>query len=598
MKNNQNFIFYPFLILVFSLLLNSCKPEETTASIETSEVTLITEASAECGGFVTSVGSSNVTARGVCWSKFMNPTISDSITSDSSGAGKFTSKLTGLTPGTTYYISAYSTNEAGTSYGRQTSFTTKVLKLNTSPISFISATSATSGGVITSDGDSNSLTISARGVCWNTFPNPTIDINRTTNGKGSGTFTSTITGLEPFTTYFLKSYILNSKGVTYGNEISFTTLSGVIGLTTVAASSITATTAISGGAISTDGGESVTERGVCWSTNPNPSTSDNKTNNGSGEGPFTSNIIGLSPGITYYLRSFATNIVGTCYGNEVSFSTPSGIIDLTTTTVSSIKAFSANCSGTITSDGGGTITEHGFCWNSSPKPTITNSKTTTIGSGTGSFTSSINGLQPVTTYYIRSYATNSTGTFYGDELIFKTLSGSVKDIAGNVYNVVAIGSQEWLVENLKTNQFNDGTMIPNVSDPATWDNQLTPGYCWYNNSITNKNPYGALYNWYAVNTNKLAPIGWHIPTKEEWTILTNYLKDNEYGYVGSGSGFAGLPGGCRANGNFTNIGTEGYYWSSTQLSTTNACRVSFTMDYSFLYSDEMSWGFSVRCIRD
>src|SRR5674476_633708 len=103
-------------------------------------------------------------------------------------------------------------------------------------------------------------------------------------------------------------------------------------------------------------------------------------------------------------------------------------------------------------------------------------------------------------------------------------SNTVTDIEGNVYHTVKIGTQTWMVENLKTTKYKDGTAIPLVTDNKVWINLPTPAYCWYDNDATTyKNTYGALYNWYAVNTGKLAPTGWHIPTDAEWTTLQNYV---------------------------------------------------------------------------
>ena len=108
-----------------------------------------------------------------------------------------------------------------------------------------------------------------------------------------------------------------------------------------------------------------------------------------------------------------------------------------------------------------------------------------------------------------------------------TLSTTVTDIDGNVYHTVKIGTQTWMVENLKTTKYKDGSVIPLVTDNSAWYNSLTPAYCWYNNDATShKDTYGALYNWYAVSTGKLAPDGWHVPTNSEWTILENYVSAN------------------------------------------------------------------------
>jgi len=196
-------------------------------------------------------------------------------------------------------------------------------------------------------------------------------------------------------------------------------------LTTFTVSNVSTTTAVSGGNISNDGGKSVTARGVCWSTSPNPNVNDSKTNDSQGLGNFSSNITGLQPNTIYYIRAYATNSLGTGYGNEVSFKTVSqaSLPTLSTTTISSISSTSATCGGNITNDGGAAITGRGVCWGTTSSPTVTNSKTTD-GSGVGVFSSSLSGLLPSTFYYARSYATNSNGTSYGNELTFTTTSAS------------------------------------------------------------------------------------------------------------------------------------------------------------------------------
>ena len=100
---------------------------------------------------------------------------------------------------------------------------------------------------------------------------------------------------------------------------------------------------------------------------------------------------------------------------------------------------------------------------------------------------------------------------------------TVTDIDGNVYETVGIGDQVWMVGNLKTTRLNDGQIIQYEPDNLDWANLRTPGYCWPNNDLENKDDFGALYNWYAVDTGKLAPIGWHVPTEDEWKILTDTL---------------------------------------------------------------------------
>ncbi len=197
-------------------------------------------------------------------------------------------------------------------------------------------------------------------------------------------------------------------------------------------------------------------------------------------------------------------------------------------------------------------------------------------------------------------------------------TGGLTDKDGNVYISVTIGTQEWMVENLKTTKYNDGSSIPLVTGNAEWEALTTPGYCWYDNDITNKTPYGALYNWYAVNTGKLCPTGWHVPTDAEWTTLTTYLggesvaggKLKEAGtthWASPNTGamdeydFMALPGGGRDyDGTFGNVGSSGYWWSATEYSATDTyCRTMY-YDYSRVFRNyvSMKCGFPVRCVKD
>jgi uncharacterized protein (TIGR02145 family) len=198
-------------------------------------------------------------------------------------------------------------------------------------------------------------------------------------------------------------------------------------------------------------------------------------------------------------------------------------------------------------------------------------------------------------------------------------SGTVKDADGNVYHTVTIGTQVWMVENLKTTKYNDGTPIPHVVSDEDWDRLLTPGYCWYNNDTTYKNTYGALYNWFAVNTGKLAPTGWHVATDQEWTTLTNYLggetvaggkmkstgttlwKSPNQGATNT-IGFTAVPGGFRSGGGgqFGAKGESGIWWSSSANGADDA------WDWHVHWYDievgrtdlNQRHAFSVRCVRN
>ncbi len=190
--------------------------------------------------------------------------------------------------------------------------------LVTSSVTTITGFSAICGGNIILDGGS---TVTSRGVCWSTSPNPTNTLTtKTSDATGVGTYTSSITGLSPNTTYYIRAFATNSIGTSYGNETSFTTATTPT-ISTNIALDVTNSNATVGGNITNDGGAAIISRGVCWSTNPNPTISNNKNINGSGTGMFSSSITGLFSSTTYYIRAFATNSVGTSYGNEQIFTT-------------------------------------------------------------------------------------------------------------------------------------------------------------------------------------------------------------------------------------------------------------------------------------
>ena len=226
-------LFSRLIVLVCFAFCWGCKKEHKNisslnlATVTTTPVTNITADAATCGGNVISDGGAIVTARGVCWSTSVGPTISDFKTSEGTGTGLFASSLAGLTANTTYYVRAYAINSTGTAYGNQISFTTStsLATITTDPVGNITATSATCGGNISNDGGSP---ISARGVCWSTIQSPTIGDSKSEDGTGTGSFTSLITGLFANTTYYIRSYATNTAGTSYGNQITFTTPDGLL----------------------------------------------------------------------------------------------------------------------------------------------------------------------------------------------------------------------------------------------------------------------------------------------------------------------------------------------------------------------------------
>lgn len=300
---------------------------------------------------------------------------------------------------------------------------------------------------------------------------------------------------------------------------------------------------------------------------------------------------------------------------------------LTTTVITDITQTTAKSGGNITSDGFAPVTASGVCWSIGQTPTISDNKTID-GTATGSFTSNISGLTANTTYNLRAYATNSYGTGYGSVMTFSTQNstivfnpdltyGTMTDIDGNIYKTITIGSQTWMAENLKVTHYNDGTAIPYPTE-SEWGNLTTGALCNYENSQINSETYGRLYNWHTVNTGKLCPTGWHVPSDVEWTTLTDYLdgiynaggKLKEIGTIHwespnegaiNSSGFTAIPGGARNFvGIFGSIGFFGGWWSSSEVGPDNAYGRS--MDFDKIEVGRSSWpkqvGFSVRCVKD
>lgn len=196
---------------------------------------------------------------------------------------------------------------------------------------------------------------------------------------------------------------------------------------------------------------------------------------------------------------------------------------------------------------------------------------------------------------------------------------TIIDIDGNIYNTINIGSQCWMLENLKTTHYNDGTTIPNTTANLSWKNLRTGGFCFYENDTSNNAMYGKLYNWYAVNTNKLSPTGWHIPSNDEWNILIEYLG----GFLVAGakmktttlwnppnigtsnssnsSGFTGIPAGDRfVNGTFASMGFSANFWTTTDTDSSYATSINLNYDGPFVYNIDIvkGNGLSIRCIKN
>lgn len=224
-----------------------------------------------------------------------------------------------------------------------------------------------------------------------------------------------------------------------------------------------------------------------------------------------------------------------------------------------------------------------------------------------------------TTWNYISRAAPTGGFLRGSKYVVKVdqaNAAQLKDQQNNVFDIVTIGMQTWMKRNLNVTKYNNGTAILEIADNMIWIGLAEGAYCNYNNIVNNSTTYGKLYNWFAVNTGKLCPTGWHVPTDEEWTTLTTYLggasvaggKLKEAGTAhwttpnpaDNSSGFTALPGGYRiSNGSYSNMGIYGHWWSSSQYNTnawtrgmSNSTSIVSRGDYSKLS------GYSVRCLKN
>lgn len=282
-----------------------------------------------------------------------------------------------------------------------------------------------------------------------------------------------------------------------------------------------------------------------------------------------------------------------------------------TTDVGVDVAFSG---GSITDAGTSEVSQRGVCWSTSPDPTEALATKTQDGLGTGDFSSQLTGLAPNTKYYIRAYATSAAGTAYGNQTHFTThiVTPPVTDSDGNSYETIQIGTQLWMKENLKTTKFCNGDDIPNVTTNA-WYSLTTPAWTYYNNdSASNNNGYGKLYNWYAMrDARNVCPCGWHVPTKAEWETMANYLgglaaageaMKSTTGWIQNdwatnSSGFTGLPAGLRLLPNTLLYDKwDGAWWQNSPYGEAKQLHVDSFYLLNPVFDEEV--GLSIRCVKD
>ena len=557
--------------------------------------------------------------------------------------------ITGLAEGTTYHFRVKAINSIGSDEGEDMTFTTsgQAPEATTQLPTNVTTVTATLNGSVNANQSSTVVTFeygptNAYGSTVTVTPSPV-------TGNSSTVVSAGITGLTPGMVYHYRIKAVSSLGTDYGEDMTITTVGQVPIAITQQASNVQVSTATMNGTVNANHLPTVFsfEYGLTSSYGNTASPASNQVT-GTADVRVSINPVGLTGGTIYHYRVVATNLLGTTYGDDVTFITDEPF-SLSTNSVTGVTYNSAVVGGSIANNGGFAISSRGACWSKNPNPTINNEHTIT-GAGEGSFTSPIKCLDEQSTYYVRAFATYSGGTVYGNQESFSTdpcpivfnpnlTYRTVMDLDGNCYKTIQIGDQVWMAENLRTSRYNDGYLIPNVTSAVEWselcytiqneDGEVPAGigaYCWYDNdSITYENEYGKLYNWMAVSTGKLCPVGWRIPVLSELTQLKQDLDPftNTWGsyvmetgndhwavnpfpegiFVTNSTGFTALPGGSRAtNGEFSRLGQISAYWASDKWWFPNwAYRLTIpfhSVSSPSMTSSQIGDGLSVRCIKD
>jgi len=511
--------------------------------------------------------------------------------------------------------------------------------VTTTDVTDIADVTATSGGNVTDDGGAD---VTARGVVWSETSGPTLDnkTGSTSDGSGTGTFTSSLTGLTLGTTYYVKAYATNSQGTSYGEEKSFSTTGLPTVVTGDPATDITNISATCSGEVTDEGGSSVTAKGHVWGTMVNPTLDDNdgSSNVGTGTGSFSSNLTSLVSNTDYVVRAYATNGAGTAYGDPVYFKTLPGPPTITTLDMRAITAFTSIAGGEITDDGGTSTIYSGIVLGLSPNPDKNNwdfYSTFFLNPDNNTLEAFLSGLEPNTTYYYKAWVQNDYGISYGEEKSFTTSVFSVQEEQftdsrdSRQYLTVEIEGQVWMAENL--------AYLPDVCA-----SNGTCGYWVYDyqgtdlsaaKATTNFSDYGVLYSWEMAKA--ACPTGWHLPNDEDWSLLelnigmpenlvynssNRNLSDfgdklKETGNVhwtGTNTGtniakFNAVPGGERNqnDNSFQYLGTVSNFWSSTLQGVDPNDEIIYRYisgkvlgKSRYGRSNWENQGMSVRCIQD
>jgi uncharacterized protein (TIGR02145 family) len=598
------------------LYLSSCEKLEIKriTKIQTVSVSDITASSAIARGVIVEVGEGGVQKHGHCWSASPIPTLNNYKTELGSvnTAGPYSSELTLLSPGIQYYVRAYATDNEGTTYGDQFSFSTLSIPVPAAPTNL--AADAESSSQITISWTDNSG--NETGFKIERSPNGTSGWTEIASvGPGVTNFQNT--GLTPSTPYFYRVWAYNSAGNSdYSNTANATTKLNV--------PIPTAPTDLQADVVS------IAEIFLSWTDNSSNEKGFIIERAGASMvfreiarvGADTSFFLNaeLAASVTYHYRVYAFNDGGNSDFSNIADATTCISPVAITTEATGIDTNRATFNGVVNPNN--YSTEVVFEWG--PTPDLGNlipAVQSPVNGSTGiNVSAEVTILAPGNRYFYSVRATGCGPAVYGDTLSFDTASDLVYDANDNVYHVVYIGTQVWLKENLiATTPWDASGDVPLVSDPLDWTSMTTPGYCWYNNDERYKPVYGALYNWYAAGWRRLCPYGWHVPTNDEWDELIAFLGgttvaggkmkitgtdfwDVPNAGATNESGFTALGAGWRSwtDGTFISIRGIGVWWSANSSSETDA--YSYRM---YNWNEEINSnvllktnGFSIRCIRD
>ncbi len=412
------------LSFISILLFISCK-KDGPSTPQLSSTTVVVDKSNNSVTLTAKVISESGSAtkeRGFCWGTSPNPSVSDSKVSNQYGIGEYSYTLSNLQLSTTYYVRAFATNAIGTSYGNEVSFKSLSLgKVTTSnPIEITNIGAKTT---ITID-DFGDAIIKKIGAVCSIKQNATITSDSTTYSNTNNTdktFNISFDKLKQNTIYYVRGFVQSGAGVGYGNEVSFKT-NGVPTLTVNTASAITQTSALLSGDVTSDGGDLISEIGVCLSKSQNPTINDITFKSSNlNMNKYSVSATGLIGNTTYYVRGYAKNKYGINYGPETSFLSGPVLATISSTAFSTASIYSnkATYGATITNNGGSAVTEIGIVASLKSNPTISNLvySSTTV---TNTFSIQFAGLVNDTIYYAKPYVKNSVGITYGEEISFRT----------------------------------------------------------------------------------------------------------------------------------------------------------------------------------